>query len=154
MPLLDAGAAIEGLEALGLTIPGVERVYIGAPEAAETRTGMWIMLGDPETVTDSRTGILQVRFNLITHYHYVIEGAERAAELSLADWWSEVIERVARNRGYEVDGVAPNLNGSVTRMELVRAAVGSSEYSMMAGSENRLYPLAIPVIQELNLGMA
>lgn len=153
MALIDATAAIEGLEALGLTIPGVETVYIGSPEAGETRTGMWIMLGDPEDISDAETGILQVRFNLITHYHYVIESAERAAELALTDWWSEIVERVARNRGETVDGVTPRLNGSVTRLELPRSAAGTSDYALMAGVENRLYPLAIPVVQKVNLGV-
>jgi hypothetical protein len=86
----------------------------------------------------------------------VVEGSEQAAEAQLADWISELVRRMIQNRMRDVTGnavtVTPNLNGSVSRMDLPQAAAGVADYTMMAGQESRTYPLAIRIVQQETIG--
>lgn len=143
----DATAALEGLKALGETIPMVEAVQIGAPESGNTRTGMWVTMGDPGEITTRATGIYQLDFSLIAWWRYTVEGSEQAAEAALGDWLTELTRRLIRNRMETVGGVTRNLNGSVDQMGLPQAAAGVADYTMMAGQENRVFPVGIRVIQ-------
>jgi hypothetical protein len=143
----DATAAMEGMLALVLTVPNVESGQIGAPESANERIGLWVSMGDPNVIESRVTGIYEFDFNIIISWHYVVEGSETAAESALGDFLSELTRRLIQNRNHDVDGVARNLNGSVDRMGLPQAALSGADYAIMAGQENRIYPVGIRVIQ-------
>jgi hypothetical protein len=145
----DVEAALEGLKALVDTIPSMEAVQIGAPEVGQERIGAWVSVGDPGEIRAVMAGsVYELDLNLIVWFRYTVEGSEQAAEAQLADFITELVRRLIRNRQGAVDGVTMNLNGSVSRMGLPQAATGSSEYAMMAGQENRVYPLGVRVIQQ------
>jgi hypothetical protein len=147
MAAFDATAALEGLLALVMTVPSVEAGQIGAPESGNERIGVWVSMGDPNVIESRVTGVYEFDYNLVIYWRYTVEGAEGAAEAALGDFLTEITRRVIQNRIGTVDGVTRNLNGSVDRMGLPQAAVGGADYSMMAGAEQRLYPLGIRVVQ-------
>lgn len=148
----DLEAALTGLQALVQTIPSMESVQIGAPEALNTRIGCWLTVGDPGEITTRIQGIYDLDVNLIVWFGYVVEGSEQAAEAQLADYITELVRRLIRNRAGTVDGVARNLGGAAARMGLPQAAAGVSDYTLMAGQETRTYPLGVRVIQQENIG--
>lgn len=152
MPGFDVEAALNGLAALIGTIPSVEDVRIGAPESLGSRIEAWVTVGDPGEIGARVTGVYELDLNLICWFGYSVEGAEAAAEAQLADWVTEITRRMIQNRMGAVDGVTRNLNGAVDRMGLPQAAAGISDYTMMAGSETRTYPLGIRVIQREAIG--
>lgn len=163
---VDIEAAMTGLAALVHTLPAMEWVQLGAPESLSNRISAWVTLGDPGGLgpdgdptagTFAVQGILEVEFNLICWFGYTIEGAEAAAEAQLADYVTALVRAVAQNRMGTVSGnsvtVARNLDGSVERMGMPQAAAGIADYTMMAGSETRTYPLGIRVTQRETLGI-
>jgi hypothetical protein len=149
----DATAAMEGLLALVMTVPSIEAGQLGAPESTNERIGAWVSMGDPNVIESRMQGVYEFDFNLIVYWRYTVEGSETAAESALGDFLSELTRRMIQNRMGTVDGVARNLNGSVDMMGLPQAALGGADYSMMAGQENRLYPIGIRVIQREALGV-
>lgn len=146
-------AALNGLKALIETIPSVESAQIGAPESLSTRIAVWVTVGDPGEIAPRVTGIYELPVNLICWFGYDVGGAEAAAEAQLADWITELTRRLILNRANTVDGVTPNLNGSVDRMDLPQAAAGIADYTLMAGQEARTYPLGIRIVQCENFGV-
>lgn len=148
----DVEAALNGLAALVRTIPAIESVQVGAPESLSARISTWVTAGDPGVIAPRVTSTYELPMNLICWFGYVVEGSEQAAEAQLADWITELVRRIIQNRFQSISGnavtVTPNLNGSVTRMDLPQAAAGVADYTMMAGQESRTYPLAIRVIQQ------
>jgi hypothetical protein len=153
----DVEAALNGLAELVRTIPAMEKVEIGAPEALAATITAWVTVGDPGVIQPYVTGAYELPINLIVWFGYDIRGAEAAAEAMLADWISELTRRMIQNRAGPVTGnavtVTRNLNGSVDRMDLPQAAAGMADYTLMAGSEARTYPLGIRVAQRENLGI-
>lgn len=144
----DVEAVANGLVALILTIPSVEEAQIGAPESGNMRIGTWVTIGDPGVIEPDRAGgVYKLPINLIAWYRYTVEANERAAEAGLADWVTELTRRLIQNRIGTVDGVTRNLNGTCDRMDLPQAAAGVADYTLMAGAEQRVYPLGIRVVQ-------
>ena len=144
----DIEAALNGLAALIETNPAIEHVQIGAPESLSNRISAWVTIGDPDVIESVRfAGICDLSINLIAWFGYTVEGAESAAEAQLADYISDLTRRLMRNRSGTVDGVTRNLNGSVEELKLPQAAAGGADYTLMAGAEQRTYPLGIRVIQ-------
>lgn len=148
----DVEAALNGLKALILTEPGIEAVRIGAPEDLSSRVEAWITIGDPGEIASQVQGVYELDIHLICWFGYTVEQAESAAEARLADFITEITRRLIQNRMGTVSGVLRNLNGSVDRMGLPQAAAGSSDYTMMAGSEKRVYPLGVRVVMREALG--
>jgi hypothetical protein len=148
----DVESALNGLAALVATIPSMESVQIGAPESPPTRIQAWVTMGDPGEVGSRIAVVYELPINLIVWFGYVVEGSEQAAEAQLADYISELVRRMIQNRAGTVDGVARNLNGSVTRMDLPQAAAGVADYTRMAGQEARTFPLGIRIVQKETLG--
>lgn len=150
--MFDVEAALNGLAALVSTIPAIESVQVGAPESLSARISTWVTAGDPGVIAPRVTSSYDLPMNLVVWFGYVVEGSEQAAEAQLADWITELVRRIIQNRFQAVSGnavtVTPNLNGSVTRMDLPQAAAGVADYTIMAGQESRTYPLAIRVIQQ------
>jgi hypothetical protein len=146
----DATAAMEGMLALGLTIPSIEGGQIGAPESANTRIGLWVSMGDPNVIESRVAGVFEFDFNIIVSWRYVVEGSEQASEAALGDFLTELTRRLIQNRKGTVGGVTMNLNGSVDRMGLPQAALGGADYALMAGQETRVYPVGVRVIQREN----
>jgi hypothetical protein len=158
----DLEAALNGLKALVETVPAMESVQIGAPESLSNRIAAWITIGDPGGIGSSGEptagtwavqGIADLDINLIIWMGYVVEGSEQAAEAQLADYVSELTRRLIQNRMGTVGTVTRNLNGTVDRLGLPQAAAGISDYTMMAGSETRTYPLGIRVTQREVVGV-
>jgi hypothetical protein len=148
MVAFDLEAAMLGLVALVDTIPALERVQIGAPESLSNRIEAWVTLGDPGIIEMERAGgVYRLPITLIVWMGYVVEGAESAAEAQLGDYVTDLTRRLMQNRKNAVDGVTVNLNGSVDMLGLPHAAAGASDYTMMAGSETRTYPLGVEVVQ-------
>jgi hypothetical protein len=148
----DLEAAMNGLAALIDTIPAIESVQIGAPESLSNRIQAWVTLGDPGVIEMERAGgVYRMPFTLVAWMGYVVEGAESAAEAQLGDYVTDLTRRLMQNRKNAVDGVAVNLNGSVDMLGLPHAAAGSADYTMMAGSETRTYPLGVEVVQRENI---
>lgn len=163
---LNLEAALNGLKALVETIPAMESVQIGAPESLSNRISAWITIGDPGGIgpdgdptagTFAVQGIVDFDINMVVWMGYTVEGSESAAEAMLADYITALVTRLITNRQGTVTGnsvtVARNLNGSVDRMGLPQAAAGIADYTMMAGSETRTYPLGIRVTQREALGV-
>lgn len=151
MSTFDVEAALNGLKALVQTIPAMEAVQIGAPESLTNRISAWVTVGDPGEITAREVGVYELDVNLIAWFGYVVEGSEQAAEAMLADYITELVRRMIRNRMETVTGnsvtVTRNLNGSVARMGLPQAAAGIADYTLFAGQETRTYPLGVRVIQ-------
>jgi hypothetical protein len=147
MVAFDATAAMEGVLALALTAPSIEDGQIGAPESGAVRIGLWVSMGDLNVIESRVAGIYEFDFNVILQWRYTVEGSEAAAEAALGDFITELTRRVIQNRIGTVDGVTRNLNGSVDRMGLPQPALSGADYALMAGQENRIYPLGIRVIQ-------
>jgi hypothetical protein len=158
----DIEAALNGLKALVETIPSMEAVRIGAPESLTNRIEAWITVGDPGGIgtsgdtTTSNTpavqGVYELDVNLLLWYGYAVEGAESAAEAQLADWLTGITRALILNRMGTVGTVTRNLNGTVDRMGLPQASAGISDYTMMAGSEVRTFPIGVRIIQREALG--
>lgn len=157
MTTFDLEAALNGLAALVRTLPAMESVQLGAPEALSTRISAWVTVGDPGEIAAPTLGVYELDVNLICWFGYAIGGAEAAAEAQLADYVTALTLALIRNRVETVTGntvaVTRNLNGAVARMGLPRAAAGVSEYTLMAGEEARTYPLAVRIVQRDNLGV-
>lgn len=152
MAVFDIEAAMTGLVALIDTMPAIERVQIGAPEMPENRIEAWVTVGDPGIIEMERAGgIYRMPFNLIVWFGYSVERSETAAEAQIADLITDFTRRVIQNRKSTVSGVTRNLNGSVDMMGLPHAAAGSSDYTMMASQEFRLYPLGVEIVQRENI---
>jgi hypothetical protein len=149
----DVEAALNGLKALVETIVSVEDVRIGAPESLGNRIEAWVTVGDPGEIAPNVQGVYDLDLSLILWFGYSVEGAEGAAEAQLADWLTEITRRLIQNRMDTVDGVTRNLNGSVDRMGLPQAAAGIADYTMMAGTEVRTFPIGIRVVQREALGV-
>lgn len=147
MVAFDLEAAMLGLVALIETNPAIEHVQIGAPEALGSRIESWVTLGDPDIIQPEVTGVYVLPVNLVAWFGYTVEGAESAAEAQLADYVSDLVRRLIQNRAHDVGAVGRNLNGAVDRMGLPQAAAGVADYTMMAGSETRTYPVAIRIVQ-------
>ncbi len=151
----NVNAALAGLAQLVRTIPAMEGVQVGAPEALSVRISAWLTIGDPGEIGPRMAGVYELPLNLIVWFGYVVEGAEGAAEAQLADYLGELVRRLITNRNGTVTGntitVTRNLNGSVDRLELPQAAAGVADYTQMAGQEARTYPLGVRVWQRENL---
>lgn len=157
MASFDIEAALEGLAALIRTVGAIERVQIGAPEDLTNRIEAWVTVGDPGEITSAVQGVYDLDINLIAWMGYTVEGSEQAAEAQLGDYIGGLTRALIQNRMGTITGnavtVARNLDGAVDRMGLPQAAAGVSDYTMMAGSEKRVYPLGIRVIQREALGV-
>lgn len=153
----DLEAALNGLTQLVRTLPAIEDVRIGAPEALSHRISAWVTVGDPGEITTRTLGIYDLDVNLICWFGYAVGGAEGAAEAQLADYITALTVALINNRMQTVTGnaiiVTQNLNGSVTRMGLPQAAAGVSEYTLMAGEEVRTFPLGVRIVQQWNAGV-
>jgi len=151
---IDFEAAADGLADLLMTIPSIQQVIIGSPAGMYSSSAAWITLGDPGVTNMVLAGgIYESSANLIVWLGYALddadaENAERVTMQNVA----ELIRRVARNRSQTVDGVTPNLNGSVTRMDLPHSATSPADYAIMSGQTTRLFPIAVPVYQRENFG--
>lgn len=144
----DAEAALVGAAALMATLPELQEVRIGAPEALSSQVEGWVAIGDPDNIGAAASGgLYELPLNLLFWFGYSVEGSEESAERKLADYMTDLTRRLIRNRLGTVDGVTANLNGSVDRMGLPSPAAGLSEYTMMAGQEARIYPLAVRIVQ-------
>lgn len=152
MVAFDINAALDGLQALLLTVPAMEDVQIGAPEDPPRRITAWITLGDPGEIAPYVQGVYELPIMLIVWFGYSVEGSEQAAEAQLADLVSAFTRMLIQNRMQTVNSVTRNLNGSVDRMWLPQAAAGVADYTEMSGREIRVYPLGIRVAQRENLG--
>ena len=152
MATFDVEAALEGLKALVQTVPSMESVQVGAPESLGTRISAWVTVGDPGEIGSTVQGVYELDLMLICWFGYAVEGSEQAAEAQLGDYISELTRRLIQNRMGTVGGVTRNLNGSVDRLGLPRAAAGPADYTTMAGLEARTYPVGVRIVQRENLG--
>lgn len=142
----DLEAAMVGMRDLMLTIPELDSVGIGAPEAQASWSFGWVTLGDPEDIGRvAAGGPYDLPINLICWFGYNVEGQEEAAERQLARWIADFTRAVIQNRAGAVGAVDVRLNGTVERMGLPHAAAGAPEYARFAGAETRIFPLGVLV---------
>lgn len=144
---LNVEAALVGFHALMDTIPDLQRVRIGAPEALTNQIEGWVSVAelDQEVTQRAAGGPYEMRIALIGHFGYVVEGVEESAEREMSQYISEITRRLIQNRMRTVDGVTAMLNGSAIRMGLPRPAAEPADYARFAGSEVRIYPIAVTV---------
>ena len=143
---IDVESALTGLAALMTTIPDLQLVGIGAPESLAAQVQGWVTVADIEEVAPRTAGgPYEMQISLICWLGYAVGSNEEQAEWTLARYISQLTRRLIQNRMRDVDGVTVNLNGSVKRMGLPRAAASPADYAMMAGQESRTYATALTV---------
>lgn len=147
----DVQAALTNLAALVDTIPGQDSVQVGAPESLPAQMTTWVTLGAPEVVAAAVPNY-DLNTDLLVWFGYAVAGAETDAEVAIAAALVELVRRVITNRVDAVDGVGRMLGGTVDDMAIPRGVASAADYAMFAGTETRVYPVAIRVTQTETIG--
>ncbi len=115
-------------------------IYMGVPESFAARINAYIVLG-PATPHNDRFGAQEWEPVVTVVFGYRVTALEQTAELVIADLILELVDAVQ----------ADSTIGGTIDPEYVKLDMGgaiSPEYRAIAGSESRLYPIAITGYQQ------
>lgn len=144
----DLPATLTAMYDLVRTIPGIQSVKKGVPEAFSTVASSFVALGGGP-LAEEATQVYRRERGLLVTFGYLVRGAEATAEERIAGFVDEFEARVLTNRTASVTGnsvtVTAMLNGTVESMNPPESLGDDPEYRAFVGQEFRLYPFRVAV---------
>ena len=136
---LNTNAAFLALVALVQNLVGMQgTVYQGVPESFAGNVSAYVAIGDLR-VTDRTTGnYLEFEQDFLIVFGYRVRGAEQTAEQKVAEFKDKFVRALFHDR---------TLGDVVNKVTLISGLAGSPQYLAFAGSETRLYPMAVRICQ-------
>lgn len=118
-------------------------IYMGVPESLDALINAFIALG-AASPNESTLGGQDWEPVVMVVFVYRVGGAEQTAELAIADLILELVDAIIGPTG------DPTIGGTVDpgHVRLNMAAASSPQYQNWAGSETRMYPVAITGFQQ------
>jgi hypothetical protein len=120
-----------------LTVPGLQRVYIGAPESFSNQVSAYVAVAG-QRIVDKATGLLQREARYLVVLGYRVKDHEDTAETTLAAIVDAFVTAIYQDR---------TLAGwsRVTSVDLTQA--DTPQYEIVAGQEYRRLPMVVTVLQ-------
>lgn len=125
-----------------LTNAGAQNVKKGVPEAYSHKVSAFVTFVGQEIV-DKAGGLLQREARYYVEIGYKVKGAEDTAEVSLAAIVDSFITGFYADRKTGLAGTAESCSLDLTVSD-------RPEYTPVAGSEFRVYPLVVTAVQQQN----
>lgn len=132
-----AGAMLQQVATLVAGLAGVQHVYIGVPEAIDSRVSAYVTLGDL-TPQPKANQLAYRNPEVMVTFAYRVAGAEQTAELLICDLVDELTAAIYADR---------TLAGTSQSAEMTMSLNNQPQYMAVAGSEFRRYMVVITGLQ-------
>jgi hypothetical protein len=135
----DLRGMLTAVQTMVTALPTVQStsaaIYMGVPESFAARINAFIVLG-PATPEDNSMGGQMMEPTVTVVFGYRVAAVESTAELVIADLILELVDAVLAD---------PTIGGTIDPnfVRLDMSGASNPEYRAVAGSESRLYPIAI-----------
>ena len=138
-PLARLVTVLEGLPGIG-----AGSVYTGVPESIGPRVAAYVALGGQRFDTET-TNTLQREATYFVGFAYAVEGSEATAETTIAGLLDAFQAALLTERETGMGGLVDSVGWEFSLGD-------GPEYTPVAGSEFRLYPVLVRVTQHTTYG--
>lgn len=134
----DTAGPLQALYDLLVTLSGLQKVYIGAPESFSNQVSAYVAVAG-QRIIRKNSGCLQREARYLIVLGYRVKGAEATAETTIGTLIDALISALYLDL---------TLGGWSLSLDIDATQADTPQYELAAGQEYRRWPLVVTVTQQ------